>query len=841
MLVDGTTFHGEDRVHDMVLDDERGLLYVVRYDYTDPRVIVINASDRENGYGQIGVASLTSQPVGIGLDPVGGTVYGLPQWSPYAYVIEAEPRSELQKRIDSATAGDTITIADGTYDDTVLDVTKPLTLTSASGEPGGVVFTGYSRIEIEADNSTIRGLAFEDTDCLPGYGAPLIEIRTWHGSHGSAHRDNLLIENNTFRNTCHPAIQKEGIGRITNITIRNNVLENVGLRLPAGETEPHDTGGDNEFQIAHGAIGLAHHVGQAAVSGTIVGNHISGSSSAGIRVFKADGLEISRNYIANTPASAIGLAHSTKNVLVANNTIVGANNEPDLDYLAGVNGSGEPGYYRFLNLNEAGRYGYLGFTPYHSAASAQSGYDFAQFGLAMIPWRNGTAIPSPDAAINVWSHANNRNITVTGNTISGSDGAFTVCTGVCAFESDGLVKPRSRNIAPITGTENTGSWINFSGNTVYAHTGPDNGGVLVRSHALGAVDASDNKFIGCGMAGEPVPTAGTVANGSVAYEDGGCVYHVTRTLSVGDIVPSIVAVHNVTGHVYVGSRPNLGAADQDYSHLRIYDSHANGHELIKDVRFNGTNSRVSDIEINYATNHIYVAHMWGIGDASEGWDGVKWNGDGRANLTRIDIGDGYSADGTIVLFHGDVPAGGGPAANDTRDIVFDLALDEARNRAYVSMVRHGPVLAVDTSGAEMKLAYTSFGGSGNGGWDAYDVGAPASALAVDGSTGLVYAAVRTGDRGDAAAHEWGIAALSFDDGGALTPNYTRSHLLTVASNPSTGCGGDYNSYPCNGDVLVEDLLFDAARSKLFALYANHTVWAFDLDGSGRPGTRPWWT
>ena len=819
---DTTPFHSEDRIHDMVLDAERGLLYVVRYDYTDPRVVVINATDKAN-YAEIGSASLTSQPVGIGFDPVGGTVYVLPQWSPHAYVIEAEPRSELQKRIDNASAGDTIVVPGGTYDDTVLDVTKPLTLTSGTGMPGDVVFTGYSRVEIEADDVTVRGLTFRDTDCLPGYGAPLIEIRTQH----NADRSNLVIENNTFSNTCHPAIQKEGIADIVNIAIRNNVFENIGLNLPPGETEPLDTGGANEFQIAHGAIGLAHHPGQGTVSGVIADNHISGTSAAGIRVFKADGLAITGNYIADTPSSAIGLAHAASNVLVANNTIVGANSEPDLDYLAGVNGSGIEGHYRFANLGDRTT-DYLGFDPYMMGAEPASGRNVNEFARANIPWRNGTAVPSPDAAINIWSKATN--ITVTGNTISGSDGALTVCTGVCAYNSDGFVAPRGRTIAPIVGTGGIGGEINFTGNTIYAHTGPDNGGVQVRSHALGTIGAGGNTYVGCGMGGEPVRTAGNIDNGSRQYEDGGCAYHVTRTLGVGDIIPNMVRVDEETGNVYVANRPHLGTRDQDYSHLRIYDGDTA--EMLGDIRFNGTNSRISDVEVSGGT--AYVAHMWGIGDRSLGWDGRTWNGDGRMNLTAIGAapdGGAHAVLGTVQLMHGD-----GAGGNVTRDVISDLAVDAYRGRAYVSTERAGPVLAIDVSDpGSMRLLLTSAGNASAGEWSPYHTAAPASALAVNNATGMVYASARVGDGDDSALHSWGIATLDFGADGAFAPNYTRAHFLNMSANPAPDpagrCGGDYNLFPCSGDILVESLHLDEARGKMFALYANHTIWAFEIGGA----------
>ena len=463
---------GDRPVLDIVLDGERRLLYASLYDYTDPRVVSISADD----HTRVGVSSGTSQLRGMGLDRQSGALYVLPEWAPHAYVIEAELRPSLQSTIDGAADYSTVRVPAGTYDDTVLDIARPLTL--VSDPPGAAKFTGYSRIEVESDDVVVGGLAFEDTDCLPGFGGSLVEIRAHHGEA----RENVSIEDNTFRNTCHAAIQKEGTGGLLDVSIRNNTFEGIGLRLPDGWTEPVDTGGENEFQIMHAAIGLAHHPGQGTVGGSITDNRIVGTSAAGIRVFKADGLVISGNYIEDTPASGIGLAHSPRNVLVANNTIVDANNEPDLDYLAGVDGSGDAEYYKTIYR----RVNYLTMSvldaPYHT--------------------------PAPDAAISVWS--NGMNITATGNTIRESDGAFAVCAGVCAFESDGVVRADNRNIPDDKDITNAG--YSFTGNTVHWHVGPDNNGVLVRSGAAaGALNATGNYFAGLGA----MPDRSVISDGMV--------------------------------------------------------------------------------------------------------------------------------------------------------------------------------------------------------------------------------------------------------------------------------------------------------------------------------------
>ncbi len=360
--------------------------------------------------------------------------------------------------------------------------------------------------------------------------------------------------------------------------------------------------------------------------------------------------------------------------------------------------------------------------------------------------------------------------------------------------------------------------------------------------------------------------------------DSDCVYHVTRAFHVGDIEPTIIEEDPVTGHVYVANTPHTASADYNYSHLRIYDSYENGHALIKDIRFNGTNSRIADFGINNASREIHVAHMWGVGDASAGWDGETWNYDGRANLTTIDMGT-YEVTGSAVLLHGEVQRDGSTVANTTRYALSELTVDEGRNAVYVSPGRHGPALVVDTS-AETVLRYAvsnnSLSSDPADGWDAYDVGVPARAMALDKDTGKVYASVRVGDRYDTyplyvgtnignynlvngalqwagarsgnysqvGNHSWGIATLSFaDSDGALMPKYEQEHFLNLTTNPapSKADGGcdlqDYSGDPCDDDVNVADMYLGTNPKQLFVLYENHTVWAFGINGDGHPRTR----
>ena len=834
-------------IEDIALDSQRGLLYASLYDWTDPRVIVLDSAT----HARVGVASTTSQTWDMGVDSATGAVYVLPQWALGAYVIEGEPKADLQRRIDAASDGDTITVEPGIYDDTVLDIYKPLTLTTASGQPGAAKFTGYSRIEIEADDVTVRGLSFENTDCMPGFGGSLVEIRT----HGGVARERVTIENNVFRDTCHAAIQKEGNGKVIDIAIRDNTFVNIGLKVPPGWTEPLDTGGENEFQIMHGAIGLSHHPGQNTVSGEISGNFINGTSAAGIRVFNADSMVISNNYIANTPASAIGLPHGPSDVQVTGNTIVNANSEPDLDYLAGIEGSGDADYWRFIGgVDLPG----LDLTP-----TPQDDPALVPQNLAL----DGTGKPSPDAAINVW--ANGQNVQVTGNTIRGSDGAFTACTGVCAFESDGLVRgthPKLWDKDPTNSTErrvltrnippnstDIGGQIAFTDNIVYAHSGPDNNGALITSHASGTLDASGNHFPGYSDASD-IPTAGRVDLGTptlaeMSAPDGEaaqcpssadadrCTYHATGSFTAGDISPATVRIDHERGIAYVASKINAGASNPEEVVLLAYEIDADrGYPLVKAFDPVGTHyPRVPAMEIDVENRALYVIHSYNhsyrIGEAYLG------SHDANAHLAKIDL-DTMEIEWTTPMLNHTNRLG----ETNTRYDLFDIALDPANEAAFIMTEGYrpdnendrnaSPVLVVSTNNGTVHPAvfhderhpytYTQ---------DPDAVLAVANPSAMAANLTDSHTAYVVGRIGTFADPHWGIATVSFEGPtGEVHPDYEVHDFVTLIDNPASH--NNYHTYrtahESYNSVLARDVILDDKNDLLYVLMRNKTLYKYDL-------------
>ena len=781
---------GDSPIDGMLLDADRDLLYASLYDWTDPRVIVIDAGT----HSRVGVASGTSQMRNMGLDASDGDVYVLPQWVQSAYVIEGEAKHPLQRRIDMASPGDTITIEPGIYGNAVLDVNKSLTLTSETGQPGAVVFTGYSRIEVEADDVTISGLSFQDTDCMPGYGASLVEIRTHHASQ----RSDITIKDNVFRNTCHAAVQKEGSSPLHNIAITGNVFENIGLKIPPGWTEPIDTGGENEFQILHGAIGLSHHPSQGTVAGTISDNHINGTSAAGIRVFNADNMVISNNYIANTPASAIGLAHGPSNVRVTGNTIVNANSEPDLDYLAGRDGTGEPDYYKTYYPLGPGRF--LGMhlldAPY---------------------WK-----PTPDAAINVW--ANGENINVTGNTIRASDGAFAVCTGVCAFESDGLVRgspnDRLRNMPPLNADVSAN--IRFNENIVYAHNGTDNGGVLVRSNTTaGMLDATNNYFVGIDRSDTGAITAGRVDLGALPAVSpnastvaGYDTYHVTGTIPLDNSGAWNLEVDAANNRLYVGTDPVEGSDHPDGSSI-VYAYDLDSGELAGSYSIAGTAGRIADMEANPGTGELHVLHAW-LANRTIADDWYRGAGGWGLNVTTLS-GQDLSETYTARMSHHNQSGDYGLYPRETA-LSAGLEVAATRNLLFVSALEHTPIIVLDNSAQNPGPAAMGDPGAEGGRGAAYLV----SAMAVNDTGPVITAYAAGADLRGSGEYDLYLNVVQFNNtqgGSPSIENYDRINR-TLVSTSIAGYMGD----------RAREVVLDDAADRLFVLwYNNRTVTMYSLD------------
>ena len=102
--------------------------------------------------------------------------------SGYAQLVSN--KTELNNAVNAAGPGTTITLTEGTWDDTFIEVeksgtaTNPITITAQT--PGSVFMTGNSRVYLEGDYLTVSGLIFQNPDNLVVNGSsiePIFELR----------------------------------------------------------------------------------------------------------------------------------------------------------------------------------------------------------------------------------------------------------------------------------------------------------------------------------------------------------------------------------------------------------------------------------------------------------------------------------------------------------------------------------------------------------------------------------------------------------------------------------------------------------------------------------------
>ena len=449
----------------IAVDENRGLLYALSDVWHVPELRVLDASDP--GLPVLSASSIGAENSKSDLEVssrLGGTVYLSRNWVPHVMVVEPQAPTNLQGMLDVAASGGTVAIPDGAYRDTILTIAKPLTVESA-----GATFTGNSRLEIIADDVTVSGLSFEGM-CLPGYPYGAVSIlngRTAAGpvpgndGIGNAQRQNVTISGISVSDTCNAGVQLVGKDGLAGSAVSGNTFAGIGLKNPPGRDAPADIVAVDEYSAMHGAIGLSFHpTAQEAVTGTtITDNTISGSSAAGIRVMKPDGVTISGNTIRDTADSAIGLAGTAKNATISGNVAVNANNQPDFDYLDHIQGSGDAAHY-------------------HQAVPTN------KWRAQYVPYAGG--LPAPDAAIKVWAKADAGNITIRDNRIAGGSGGLVVCAGLCAVETDGAIHSGARDI--VDASNDVTAAFAIRDNTMYE----DVGGVHVNYLATGNLNASGN-------------------------------------------------------------------------------------------------------------------------------------------------------------------------------------------------------------------------------------------------------------------------------------------------------------------------------------------------------------
>ncbi|MDD4923415.1 MAG: right-handed parallel beta-helix repeat-containing protein [Dehalococcoidales bacterium] len=227
--------------------------------------------------------------------------------------------ASIQAAIDDATAGDTINVAAGTYDENIT-VDKSLTINGA-GAGDTIIDGGGSGVVvlITAGNVTFQGFNV-----------------TGSGNNIQAHAGIVLqgvtgctIENNTVSNNAANgialAISSNNI--IRNNTTNNNVAWGIVVVNPGtndGEaTAMASTGNTFEGNTSNdnGAEGI--YLDKRCNNNSVIDNTLSGNSGNGIHLYESHGNTITGNIITDNVGSGIYIKSHDNNV--SENTITGNN------------------------------------------------------------------------------------------------------------------------------------------------------------------------------------------------------------------------------------------------------------------------------------------------------------------------------------------------------------------------------------------------------------------------------------------------------------------------------------------------------------------------------------
>ena len=117
-------------------------------------------------------------------------------------VSNSSNQSQIQAVLDGVESGSMVLFRSGVYRDMQLNVDKPLTLVSDTGDyrTSGVVFTGKVFLRVNTDNVTVKGFIFDNVSHINAGTVSTIWVEPhWTREHERFH--NLRIEKNKFSNS----------------------------------------------------------------------------------------------------------------------------------------------------------------------------------------------------------------------------------------------------------------------------------------------------------------------------------------------------------------------------------------------------------------------------------------------------------------------------------------------------------------------------------------------------------------------------------------------------------------------------------------------------------------
>lgn len=262
----------------------------------------------------------------------GATYYVGPNGSDVNPGTETQPWHTIQKAAATLTAGDTVYVKEGTYNEKVVP--------ENSGSPGNyIVYAAYPGDTVILDGTNITPdwhdalFTIEGKSYIKISGFTIINSLSPHGSEGiylkeGLHQHHIIIERNYFYNIRGPAICAYSCDYLI---IVNNEITEVNVDASSGEAiSVYDI---HEFQIKGNHIHRTYKEGidaQASSNGRIYQNHIHNISGIGIYLDAWDGpddnIDIYQNILHDNGGDGICIAieqegGSLRNIGIYNNIV----------------------------------------------------------------------------------------------------------------------------------------------------------------------------------------------------------------------------------------------------------------------------------------------------------------------------------------------------------------------------------------------------------------------------------------------------------------------------------------------------------------------------------------
>ncbi len=223
----------------------------------------------------------------------------------------------VKSAIANATAGDTISVSAGTYDEGYTLVKKSLTIEPAAN--ARVVLNGTTIIDVQANATTIQGIIFQNTT------SEKYSLRIGNSTSG------VTIHNNTFADTRGNALRvaSDSNTLVRDLSVTDNVFKNIGTFYDPGLNAAQKA---KKMSTAIVSTNYPSDIARLQDS-RITGNTIDTTTHGGINLANTENILVANNTISNTNGNSIHVSHSNHHIRILGNHISGANN-------AGLNPTG---------------------------------------------------------------------------------------------------------------------------------------------------------------------------------------------------------------------------------------------------------------------------------------------------------------------------------------------------------------------------------------------------------------------------------------------------------------------------------------------------------------------